>query len=308
MTLVSRRLMRRFNMGAAVVASILALTAPLLAQENLAHVIIGGESTYTVRHGDSLRLIGARFGVSPWTLSSINMINPQAPLRIGQKLKIANRHIVPAVVADGILVNVPQRMLYLLSVGDLISAYPLAVGRPEPKWRTPTMAFTIAGLDENPVWLVPKSIQEEMEEEGKEVETRVDAGPHNPLGRFRIKLSLPGYAIHSTISPASVYSFQTHGCMRLFPANAEAFFGQVRVGMRGRIIYQPVLLARLANGRVFAEVNRDIYGMSGDPMEILHAIADSHKLDNMIDWSAAQIVVDRHEGIARDITAGAAKP
>jgi L,D-transpeptidase ErfK/SrfK len=275
---------------------------------NLSYVIVGGESSYAVQRGDSLKLIGARFGVSPWVISSINMIDPNASLRIGQRLRIDNRHIVPAVIADGILVNIPQRMMFLFSDGDLLNSYPVAVGRPDVKWRTPAAMFKVLALDENPVWLVPESIQEEMEEEGKEVETRIAAGPDNPLGGYRIKLSIPGYAIHSTIAPAGVYSFQTHGCVRLMPSDAEAFFGRMRIGIRGRIIYQPAMMALLPDGRIFAEINPDVYKMAGDPIYTLHAIADSHKLGNMIDWNAARTVADRHQGVAREITAGAAKP
>lgn len=270
---------------------------------NLAHEIVGGESTYTVRRGDSLKLIGARFGVTPWLISSINMIDPNGILRIGQHLRIDNRHIVPAVIADGILVNVPQRMMFVFSVGELLNAYPVAVGRPGVKWRTPAAIFKVVEMEENPVWWVPKSIQQEMEQDGRPVIARVAAGPHNPLGRVLLKLSIPAYDIHSTSAPAGVYSFQTHGCIRLMPPNAEALFGWARVGMRGRIIYEPVLMASLPDGRIFAEVNPDAYKTVGGPLATLHRLAHSHKLDNMIDWSGARDVAERHEGIARDITA-----
>jgi hypothetical protein len=73
--------------------------------------------------------------------------------------------------------------------------------------------------------------------------------------------------------------------------------------MRGRIIYQPALMALPPNGAIFAEVNPDAYKMARDAIATLYKLADSHKLDNMIDWSAARVVAERHEGIVRDITA-----
>jgi L,D-transpeptidase ErfK/SrfK len=288
--------------------SFLAIDSAAAGARSLPHQLTGGESTYTVQRGDSLTLIGAQFGVSAWVLSELNMLNPKAPLKPGQQMRIDNRHVVPEMLPDGIVVNIPQRMLFVLHGGELVSAYPVAVGRPDPKWRTPASRFTVVRLDKNPLWLVPVSIQHEMAEEGEEVETRVNPGPENPLGRYRIKLSIPDYAIHDTIAPASIYSFQTHGCIRLFPSNAEAFFAQAKVGMIGETIYQPVLLARLPDGRIFLEVERDVYKRTPDPLGVLRDIALSFNLSHTIDWDRAGAVVQRHEGIAREITDHRATP
>lgn len=292
---------------ACVITAVIAL-APvarahgLVPRSNLSYEIVGGDFTYTVRPGDSLDLIGARFGVAPPVIASMNGIAPNAIIRTGQHLRIDDRHIVPAVTADGILINVPQRMLFLFSNGDLLDAYPVAVGRPSVKWRTPITAFKVLAMEQNPIWWAPKSIQEEMKQEGGPVITYIAAGPRNPLGPVLLKLSLPDDDLHGTSRPASIYSFQSHGCIRLMPRNAKALYGWARVGMAGRVIYQPVLMALSPDGRIFAEVNLDVYKMRGDPFAELRKLADSHKLSNMIDWSAARTVAERHEGIARDIT------
>jgi L,D-transpeptidase ErfK/SrfK len=288
--------------------SLVAINSTATGARPLPHQLSGGESAYIVQRGDSLTLIGARFGISPRVLSALNMLNPKAPVKPGQQIRIDNRHVVPAVLLDGIVVNVPQRMLFVVHSGELVSAYPVAVGRTDPKWRTPASRFTVVRLDKNPVWLVPVSIQHEMAQEGEEVETRVKPGPENPLGRYRIKLSIPDYAIHDTIAPASIYSFRTHGCIRLFPSNAEAFFAQAKVGMIGETIYEPVLLARLPDGRIFLEVNRDVYKRAPDPLGALRSLAQSFNLGKIIDWREAGAVVQHHEGIAREITVHRALP
>jgi L,D-transpeptidase ErfK/SrfK len=272
--------------------------------ERLANQLSGGTSIYTIVKGDNLSLISGKVGEPLEDIRKLNGLELDAVLRPGQLLAIDNRHIVANAIDDGIVINLPQRMLFLLAEGRLVRAYPVALGRVTRKWQTPAVAFTIIRLDENPVWVVPVSIQAEMAAEDETVETRVEPGPDNPLGRYRIKLSIPGYAIHSTIAPASIYKYQTHGCIRLMPENAADVFNLARVGMKGRIIYEPALLARLADGRIFAEVNRDAYHRAGDPMTELRELADSNKLAGMIDWSRIAAVANAREGIAREVTAG----
>lgn len=152
--------------------------------------LVGGSFTYVVQKGDSLTSIGARFGVGINALAGSNRMSADALLREGRTLLIDNRHIVPEVLSDGFLINIPQRMLFFFKQGQLARAYPVGLGRPD--WPTPTGAFTVVIKEENPIWDVPKSIQEEMRREGKVVEERVPACPENPLGKHWLALSIRG--------------------------------------------------------------------------------------------------------------------
>ena len=107
-------------------------------------------------------------------LAEQNHRKSRSHLKPGTVLWVDNRHIVPADIEDGILINVPQRMLFLLVGGNPSLALPVAVGKSD--WRTPRGEFTVAEMRKNPVWRVPESIQAEMEDEGKVVRTRVAAG------------------------------------------------------------------------------------------------------------------------------------
>ncbi len=100
-------------------------------------------------------------------------------------------------------------------------------------------------MREDPTWRVPASIQREEEEAGKDVEDEVEPGPDNPLGKYWIGLSFPIIGIHGTNHPVSVYSYRTHGCVRLHPDDIEALFNDVDLNDRGVIAYYPVMLARL---------------------------------------------------------------
>lgn len=273
---------------------------PLLSEQ-----LVGGEFTYAVQPGDSLTAIGARFGVSSTLLASRNSLAPPARLKIAQALTVDNRHIVPRAIDDGIVVNIPQRMLYLFKESQARRAYPVALGKQD--WPTPSGRFKIAVKEENPVWDVPKSIQEEMRREGKVVKTCVPPGPDNPLGKHWLGLSIEGYGIHGTIAPSSIYQFQTHGCIRLHPDDVAELFPAVERGTPVLLVYQRLLLAR-SGGRVFLEVHRDIYGKQPGAERELRQLADREDLTTQIDWLVADAIIRGQQGIAREITKNSPPP
>ena len=219
----------------------------------ISHQIAGGEFDFIVWEGSTFTSIGSRFGESPKVLARENGKQVTDRLHAGDTIHIDNRHIVPIEEADLIEVNLPQRMLFHFEGGRLSGAYPVAIGQPGKQWRTPTGAFKVIQLREDPTWRVPASIQREEEEAGKDVEDEVDPGPDNPLGKYWIGLSFPVIGIHGTNHPVSVYSYRTHGCVRLHPDDIEALFNAVDVNDRGVIVYLPVMLARLDDGRIFLE-------------------------------------------------------
>ena len=283
--------------------------------------LVGEPFQYTVQPGNSLTRIGARFGIEPGVLARANGLKYDALLRPGQVLQIDNRHIIPERLEEGILINLPQRMLYYFQAGDRVAHYPVGLGRPD--WPTPAGRFKVIDLQENKTWLVPKSIQEEMRREDEVVLTRVPPGPENPLGKHWMGLSIPGIGIHGTIAPASIYHFQSHGCIRLHPDDIAALFPQVTKDQPGKIIYAPVLLARLADGRIFIEVHRDIYKKgiathrdalvlreseargSGcrecPPIKSVEHAAKAQGLVDMIDWRKVKDVIRLKEGLAREV-------
>lgn len=272
----------------------------LLAQSQPGVAMVGGVLTHKIQAGDTLTKIGARHGVEPWLIERENSLDPAKPLKIGRELRLDNRHIVPTVLEDGIVVNLPQRMLFRMREGAVDKAYPVGLGRRD--WPTDTGDFTIVNREEGKTWFVPPSIQKEMARKGEPVRKEVPPGPENPLGRHWLGLSLPALGIHGTIAPESIYHFQSHGCIRLHPDDAAEMFATTNKGDTGTIIYQPVLLYHAPDNKIYLEVHRDIYRQGIDANGLIKELATSARVDAYIDWNKVAQVIAAREGVARDVT------
>lgn len=268
--------------------------------------LIGTASTYSVVKADTIRLVAAKLGVSRQHLVTANKLDDKAFLKIGQKLLYNNRKIVPQWMKNGIVVNIPDRTLYYFRQGKLAISIPVALGvaakSDKYDWKTPTGKFKITAKMKDPTWHVPPSIQSEMEDRGKEVITSIPPGTDNPLGKYAIKTSLPGILIHSTTKPWSIYSFASHGCIRVYPEQMEGFFKEVKVNTLGEIIYKPVKLAITEKGRVFLEVHRDVYSKSNGLAMEARRLIEKQNLSDRVDWKKVESIVRLKAGIAEDIS------
>ncbi len=283
--------------GAALCAAVLAASQP----RPLSTFVTGGERTHVVEPGESLALIASREGIDGTVLARRNGNEPGARLIPGTPLIIDNLHVVPHAEAGiSLVVNVPQRMLFLFdNAGRPLAAHPVGVGR--ASWPTPTGDFRVLVKEQNPTWDVPISIQEEMRRAGKPVVTTVAPGPQNPLGRRWIGLSIPSLGIHGTSQPTSVYGYVSHGCIRMLADHVAVVFEQVTLGARGRVVYEPVLMARTADG-IFLEAHRDIYRRRPeDPRASLLGSAVAAGWAGDIDWAAVDHVLRTQEGIATSV-------
>jgi L,D-transpeptidase ErfK/SrfK len=291
----------RVRFVAACLMTALAVAVAAFGGERIGGRLVGGAWTHAVESGESWRSVASRFGVDPQVIADRNALNVDEPLRIGQVLRIDNRHIVPEASAPKwIVVNVPQRMLFFADEAGRVTGLPIAAGR--STWHTPTGPFTILTKVRDPSWQVPASIQEEARRLGRPLPAVVPAGPDNPLGRFWLGLSIPNVGIHGTNAPSSIYRLATHGCMRLHPDDIEWLFDRVDVGWPGEIIYEPVLLAAIDDD-VFIEAHPDGYRREeGDVRQQLRERAAALGLTDRIDWTVADRELRRRSGIARRVT------
>ena len=261
--------------------------------------VAGRTFAYEVAAGDSLASVGARYGIDPREVALANGLEVNRGIAPGLTLQLDNRHVVPVVDDEVVLViNVPQRMLFFRGNGPAI-AFPVALGRRD--WPTPLGEFTVIAREENPTWDVPPSIQEEMRREGRPVMQRVPPGPSNPLGAFWLGLSLGSIGVHGTNAPLSIFRHVTHGCVRMHPDHIAFLYPLVPVGARGRVVYEPVLLAQTADG-IFLEAHFDIYRRNtADALASIRQSAVAAGISGEIDWAEAAKTLRARRGIARPV-------
>lgn len=269
--------------------------------------LVGTIGSYTVVKNDSLRLVAAKLGVNHRRLATMNGLSPKDHLKVGQVLRYNNQRIIPASkIKNGIVINIPDRMLYYFEKGKLTYATAVALGTPtkmdDIPWHTPTGRFRITNKAKDPTWTVPPSIQEEMRREGKEVITSVPPGVENPLGKYALRTSLPGILIHSTSKPWSIYTFASHGCIRVHPDRMEELFKVIKLNTPGEIIYKPVKVATTEKGRVFLEVHHDIYTKTKGIEHEAKALLQSLKISDKVDWQKVRQALSRKSGVAEDVT------
>jgi L,D-transpeptidase ErfK/SrfK len=269
--------------------------------DSISGQLTGGPFEYQTVAGDSLVSLGARYGIDPRDIALENGLKPGAAIHPGSTLRLDNRHIVPLLEAElTLLINIPQRMLFL-SGAEGPTGYPVAVGRRD--WQTPAGEFTVIAKEENPTWDVPVSIQAEMRRSGRTVEQRVPPGPANPLGAYWLGLSLESIGLHGTNAPLSIFRHATHGCIRMHPDDIARLYSLVPLGGRGRIVYEPILLAQTPEG-IFLEAHPDVYRQMGQTaLSFVEERAAAAGMDREIDWAEAVRVVQARRGIARRIDA-----
>jgi L,D-transpeptidase ErfK/SrfK len=226
--------------------------------------VIGQVRPYLIRKGDTLidlaryydlgynEIVEANPGIDPW-------VPP-----VGATILLPTEWLLPCCDYEGVVVNIPEMRLYFYrrSKDDpqttVVYTYPVGLGRDD--WRTPSGKFKIRGKTVNPQWNIPESIRKEHIAERGDPRTFIPGGaPDNPLGKHRLELTLPMYAIHGTDIPWGVGMQVSHGCVRLYPEDIERLFPLVPVGVQGEFTYQPVKVGTRA-GVVYVETHRDIYG------------------------------------------------
>ena len=90
--------------------------------------------------------------------------------------------------------------------------------------------------------------------------------------------------------------------------DAAALFPFTYVGQPVEIIYRPVLLRPLEDGKIFLEVHKDIYNRTGNPLQEIKSLVDSEHVADKVDWKRITLITQLKEGLARDVTVGSGAP
>jgi L,D-transpeptidase ErfK/SrfK len=275
-------------------------SSPCQAQQELARALarlpaLFGQAEWRQRNGtEDIYRIARSFGVSASALHNANSGDLKEG---GELLLIPKEHVAPLTVADGIVVNLAERGLYLYSGGQPVSYYPVTIG--QRGWETPTGEFTIANKAKNPTWFPPSwAVEEEP----------VPPGPDNPLGDRWMGLSIRGYGIHATNAPATVGRYLSHGCMRMYPEQARELYGLVKVGTPVTIVYRRVVFGhRPEKAAVFMAYHPDPYDTGEVRLEDVRRELRDYGLDRVIDVEAAESALQRPAGVPVPIIGSATR-
>ena len=205
--------------------------------------VIGAVSTIVARHEDTLVDVARRHGLGYEDIVRANPeVNPWLP-GAGTEIVLPTRYVLPPGPREGVILNLAEYRMYYYPKPDkgqtaVVMTYPISIGRMD--WETPIGRTRIISKVRDPAWYPPKSVREEHAAEGRPLPNIVPPGPDNPLGRFAMRLDIPGYLIHSTNRPAGVGMRVTHGCIRMFPEDIEHLFEKIDVRTPVRIINEPV--------------------------------------------------------------------
>jgi L,D-transpeptidase ErfK/SrfK len=256
--------------------------------------VTGALNTYTIEPGDTLLDIARHFDLG---YNEIVAANPGVDAwlpPVGEVLVIPTEFILPEGATQGLVVNIPEMRLYYFN-GGTFTTYPVGLGRDD--WRTPTGSFKVRGKTENPTWVIPESIREEHIRERGDPRTSIPGGdPDNPLGPYRLELTLPLYMLHGTNVPWGVGMQVSHGCIRFYNEDITVLFHDVRVGTPGEFLYQPVKVG-IRDGIKYIEVHPDIYGLRSDLEQEADALLGRHGWQQDIDHERVRKALREQSGL-----------
>lgn len=284
-----------------VMRSFVAVTS---SDPNRARTVIGAPRFYKVDKKDTLLDVARYYDLGYNEITEANSgVDPWIP-KPGHMILLPSEWILPESDYTGVVLNIPEMRLYYFQPGhgDTVTTTTFPVGLGRSDWRTPRARFRIRGKTVNPTWVPTESIKAEHRRDGRPVPDAVPGGdPDNPLGNYRLELTLPLYGIHGTNIPWGVGMQVSHGCVRLYPEDIERLFPMVKVGTPGQFVYQPVKVG-LRDARVFVEVHQDIYGFTPGPYREAVRLIEKLGVQSRVAFGRVKSAVLAQSGVPIDVT------
>lgn len=205
--------------------------------------LVGAPAEVRSSFEDTLLEIARRHGLG---YEDIVRANPEVdPWLPGDEtpVRLPTRYVLPPAPREGIVLNLPEYRLYYFPPRDgdgdkaRVQTHPISIGRMD--WATPLGVTRVVAKAANPTWYPPESVRAEHAAEGDPLPRVVPPGPNNPLGKFAMRLAIPGYLIHGTNRPRGVGMRVTHGCVRMYPEDIASLYPKIPVGTPVRIVNEP---------------------------------------------------------------------
>lgn len=266
--------------------------------------VVGNLQEATVEPGDNFHTIGRRYDIGYYELIEANpTVDPNEP-RAWSSLIIPSRFILPDAPRTGIVLNLAELRLYYYPPNqNVVYTYPVGIGR--EGWNTPLGTAKVTIKTEKPTWVVPQSILEDAKAQGIDLPPVVPPGPENPLGEYRLRLSIPSILIHGTNNPNGVGMRSSAGCIRAFPEDIKELFYQVKPGTPVRIIDSAYKIGWDRN-RLYLEVHLPLQEQRAEDQSnmahVTNMILEASQHRNItVDWNKAQEITDSQSGVPQRI-------
>ncbi len=131
--------------------------------------------------------------------------------------------------AGTIVVDTPNKFLFLVQGDGKAMRYGIGVGRPGFTW---SGVKQISAKKEWPAWTPPP----EMLTRRPDLPRHMEGGPQNPLGARAMYLGSSLYRIHGSNEPWTIGTNVSSGCIRMRNEDVIDLYGRVNVGARVVVI------------------------------------------------------------------------
>jgi lipoprotein-anchoring transpeptidase ErfK/SrfK len=131
--------------------------------------------------------------------------------------------------AGTIVIDTPNKFLYLVQGDGKALRYGVGVGRPGFTWAG---VKTISAKKEWPAWTPPP----EMLARRPDLPRHMEGGPDNPLGARAMYLGSSLYRIHGSNEPWTIGTNVSSGCIRMRNEDVIDLYGRVGVGAKVVVI------------------------------------------------------------------------
>ncbi len=128
-----------------------------------------------------------------------------------------------------VIVNTPERRLYLVMANGKARRYGIGVGKPGFEWAG---THKVTRKAEWPSWRPPSEMIAREKAKGRIIPPFMAGGPDNPLGSRAMYLGSTLYRIHGSNQPWSIGKAVSSGCIRMRNQDAVDLYERVKIGTK----------------------------------------------------------------------------
>ncbi|MBI2784950.1 MAG: L,D-transpeptidase family protein [Legionella longbeachae] len=216
--------------------------------------VVGKVQYISAGPNETIDEIGRRFDIGYYEMVRANpQVDLKHSLAASSQIVIPSQFILPSVSRKGIVINLAEYRLYYFPENEnVVLTFPVGIGR--KGWITPIGITKIIAKQVNPKWSPTENLRAEALKYGDPLPDTFPSGPHNPLGKYTLRLGWPTFLIHGTNRPEGVGARVSAGCIRMLPEDIEYLFGLISVGTQVRIINEPVKIGK-QDGALFLQIH-----------------------------------------------------